>query len=330
LTDARQPWASHTFRPGQKKSYRKKSLNSRDENSAVVSSKLCDPNVKQYSGYLDKSGDENIFFWFFESRKDQDSVPITIWLNGGPGCSSMIGLFQELGPCRSINNGTSVEPNSHSWNEVSHLLFIDQPFGVGFSYGDTTKINSTEHASSNLYTFLQRFFDRFPEYANLDLHLFGESFGGRYVPTIARIIYNKNKEIIAGKNDDTIINLKSIGIGNGWIHPIIQYPAYANFACDMDLRKCVETRKPADCSAADNFCLHHIYDVFYNTSGLNNYDMRVSNLTLYPPSDYQGYLNQSHVIKQIGARKSYEECSNSVFDSFAINGENALSSAEDI
>ena len=94
--------------------------------------------IKSISGYVDLSANEHIFFWFFEARnEDPTTAPLTAWINGGPGASSMIGLFQEVGPCLFNADGYLVN-NNYSWTNVSNLLFIDQPVQTGFSYSKTT------------------------------------------------------------------------------------------------------------------------------------------------------------------------------------------------
>jgi carboxypeptidase C (cathepsin A) len=81
-----------------------------------------DPKVKSYTGYADVAENEHIFFWFFEARNcDPKDAPLTVWINGGPGSSSMIGLFQENGPCGIDENGDVVF-NPYSWSNVSNLV----------------------------------------------------------------------------------------------------------------------------------------------------------------------------------------------------------------
>ena len=105
--------------------------------------------VKSYAGHIkvpgkDLKGDYNthLFYWFFESRNSQyvpeekkKDIPLVIWLNGGPGGSSLLGLFMENGPFRIQGDDTgTIVPNPDSWNKEMHLLYWDQPVGTGFSY----------------------------------------------------------------------------------------------------------------------------------------------------------------------------------------------------
>lgn len=106
---------------------------------------------KQYTGYItlppstlasvQQNYPVNTFFWFVEARQSPEVAPLTIWLNGGPGTSSMFGLFNEIGPCEVVQmlDGTyGTQARSFGWDRVSNLLFIDQPNQVGFSYDTLT------------------------------------------------------------------------------------------------------------------------------------------------------------------------------------------------
>ncbi|KAI0481773.1 Alpha/Beta hydrolase protein [Xylaria cf. heliscus] len=221
-----------------------------------------DPRVKSYSGYADVGVDEHIFFWFFEARDvDPTSAPLTVWINGGPGSSSMIGLFEELGPCRVDPEGR-VYSNPYSWSNVSNMLFVDQPSQVGFSYSkpvDAYKTDngvvvlpsaecpayapdgscgtyaypnisltasSTPAAAPNFWKTLQGFMGAFPQYARNGFHFATESYGGHYGPIFNQYILEMNAHL---PHKAKKINLETVLIGNGWYDPMVQYQAYYNF-----------------------------------------------------------------------------------------------------
>lgn len=119
----------------------------RDTNSTISyikNSGICEttPGVNQYSGYVETGEDMHMWFWFFESRNNPQTDPLAAWFNGGPGCSSMQSVFRANGPCGFFNGSSEPSLNEFSWNKVANMLYIDQPIGVGFSYGDNV-VNST-------------------------------------------------------------------------------------------------------------------------------------------------------------------------------------------
>ncbi|KAK7524696.1 Alpha/Beta hydrolase protein [Phyllosticta citriasiana] len=221
-----------------------------------------DPNVKSFSGYADVAEEQHIFWWFFEARnQDPTTAPLTVWINGGPGSSSMIGLFQENGPC-CIDQDGNLYSNPYSWNNATNMLYIDQPTQVGFSYsvplpgyyssqGDlillpnntcpgyasdcgtysnpdpTLTANATDAAAPNFWKTLQGFMGAFPQYSRNGFHFTTESYGGHYGPVFNNYILEQNAKNITGALQ---IELESVLIGNGWFDPLIQYQAYYNFS----------------------------------------------------------------------------------------------------
>ena len=135
----------------------------------------------QYSGYLDvEDEDKHFFFWFFESRNEPSKDPIILWLNGGPGCSSLTGLFFELGPS-SIGPDLRPIHNPYSWNKNASVIFLDQPVNVGYSYSSNS-ISNTVSAGKDVYAFLELFFQKFPQFLQNEFHIAGESYAGHYIP----------------------------------------------------------------------------------------------------------------------------------------------------
>ncbi|XP_051830552.1 lysosomal protective protein-like [Antechinus flavipes] len=163
------------------------------------------PNFKQWSGYLQAGSDKYFHYWFVESQGNPESDPLVLWLNGGPGCSSMEGLLAENGPFR-INDDGSLYMNPYSWNLVANVLYLESPAGVGYSYSSSQnyKINDQQVAADN-YQALQSFFAKFPSFTSNDFYVFGESYGGVYVPSLSA-------QIVKGPAS---INFKGFGVGNG-------------------------------------------------------------------------------------------------------------------
>lgn len=100
-------------------------------------------NFDQYSGYLKGVDGNYLHYWLgrsrnrtfrlVESQNNPLTDPLVLWLNGGPGCSSLMGLLTELGPFRPNSDGKTLYENVYSWNKVANVLFIESPRTVGFS-----------------------------------------------------------------------------------------------------------------------------------------------------------------------------------------------------
>jgi len=165
-----------------------------------------------YAGYLKVHGGEKyLFHWYHEAVSGPEKAPITLWLNGGPGCSSLGGMFTELGPY-VLDKNLKITLNPYSWNKVSNVLFLEQPAGVGFSYPGG-KTNDTITAADT-YEGLIEFFKLHPELENRPFYVAGESYGGHYVPNIVRAIQDGNTR--ADKTGAPKINIKGFAVGNGY------------------------------------------------------------------------------------------------------------------
>ena len=182
---------------------------------------LCDARSKQYTGWLDV-GPHHMFFWYFESQHKPEHDPLLLWMTGGPGGSSMLGMLQELGPCLINSHGNGTVYNKYGWSKEANLLFVDQPAGVGFSYID----NEGGHpgpvpgdsfvSAADMHIFLQIFIGQaFPSLQHNPFHISGESYAGHYVPTLASQILTQNSL----HPHHTQIPLRSVLIGNAALSP---------------------------------------------------------------------------------------------------------------
>ncbi|KAF0717879.1 Aste57867_2034 [Aphanomyces stellatus] len=200
--------------------------------ATAASLTFCDATVKHEFGYiqLPHKVDDHYFYSFFESRNDPTTDPLVIWLEGGPGSSSTWALLNANGPC-TINaelNGTT--PNPYSWTTNANVIWLDQPTGVGFSYGDATDDDSNEiDVGRNVYGFLQGWLKQHPQFQSNPFFITGQSYGGHYVPAAANyIVHEQAKAVLAP--DAIRINLQGIAIGNGNTDTVVQFPLMVNMA----------------------------------------------------------------------------------------------------
>jgi len=124
-----------------------------------------------YAGHVEITPEHhgNMFFWFFQNRHIADRQRTVLWLNGGPGCSSLDGAMMEIGPYR-VNEDGSLRLNNGSWDEFSNVLFVDNPVGTGFSYVDgDSYVHELGDMAKQMVAFLEKWFALFPEYAHDDV-----------------------------------------------------------------------------------------------------------------------------------------------------------------
>ncbi|XP_062229925.1 serine carboxypeptidase-like 34 [Phragmites australis] len=177
---------------------------------------------RQFAGYVtvNESHGRALFYWFFEATHDVQNKPLVLWLNGGPGCSSVgYGAVEELGPLLIQKGEPEIRLNPNSWNKDANLLFLESPAGVGFSYTNTTEDLSNfgdALTAHDAHAFLVNWFKRFPQFKGHDFYVAGESYAGHYVPQLAEKILEENDKLKPAHKRDRI-NLKGIMIGNAAI-----------------------------------------------------------------------------------------------------------------
>ncbi|KAK4424913.1 Serine carboxypeptidase-like 40 [Sesamum alatum] len=281
---------------------------------------------KQYGGYVtvDRKAGRAFYYYFVEAQRSQKSLPLLLWLNGGPGCSSLAyGAMQELGPFRVHSDGKTLYKNRFAWNYAANVLFLESPAGVGFSYSNTTadfKIGGDRRTATDNYVFLLNWLERFPEYKDRDFYISGESYAGHYVPQLAHTILYHNL-----KANKTIINLKGIIIGNAVIDDetdvkgMYEYFGTHALVSDETTNRIMKycdfspnaTQQSDECSDAANEAdrcinpidIYNIYAPLCSNSSLTDQPKKANGMSLDPCSDsyVYAYLNRPEVQEALHA-----------------------------
>lgn len=299
-----------------------------------------------YAGLLPLEGmaSHNVFYWLIESPKDSLNKPLVIWLNGGPGCSSMDGLWLELGPFRLAEDKQTIKLNPYSWHLEANMLFIDQPVGTGFSFTKSKSgyAKNDDMINTQFYLFMKSFLALYPRYVHNEppsmnaktrpIFFTGESHAGHFIPTIVSYMLQKNANMLkAGlSKGDVIMDVRGIALGNPWIDPINQYNP-AEYAHGLGLlthgqvhklkeqdHKCRKLLRHGTLNS--NVCISMLDHVMDATSvpGHNRllmYDVRkfLPNPTIFPPGheNLEAYFNRRDVRQALHVTETphrFQEC----------------------
>ncbi|KAF9604947.1 hypothetical protein IFM89_011314 [Coptis chinensis] len=170
---------------------------------------------QQYSGYVTIDVKKKIsrFYYFVEAEMDPASKPLVLWLNRGPGCSSLgVGAFSENGPFRP--SGKVLVRNEHSWNKEANMLYLETPGGVGLSFSNQTSFETVDDKITGMsHHFEQLLID----IQQTELFITGESYAGHYIPQLAELMIQFNKKKM-------LFNLKGIALGN----PVLEFESDFN------------------------------------------------------------------------------------------------------
>ncbi|PMD33698.1 alpha/beta-hydrolase [Hyaloscypha variabilis F] len=194
-------------------------LNNKTSSFAVNASALPEvtfPVGESYAGTLpitpisSNTTDPNqLWFWFFPSSNPLAKNEIVIWLNGGPGCSSLFGMLQENGPFLWQPGTYQPIPNPYSWTNLTNIIYIDQPVSTGYSTGNIS-VNNEQDVTTQFMGFWENFIDLF-SMQGYKIYIAGESYAGQYIPYIASGFLDAK--------DEVNFNLKGIQIND----PSINY-----------------------------------------------------------------------------------------------------------
>jgi cathepsin A (carboxypeptidase C) len=116
------------------------------------------PNVAQkfgmYSGYISiPHTKKELHYLATLSQKNPATDPVIVWLNGGPGCSSLLGYALEHGPYLFEDGNMNLTENAYAWNKEANVIYLDAPAGTGFSIcGDQNEclFDDNNQADDNL------------------------------------------------------------------------------------------------------------------------------------------------------------------------------------
>ena len=221
------------------------------------------PPTPLWSGFLNATeghaGDMLHYVFAQSSRADHANAPVVLWLNGGPGSSSLLGMLEENGPLL-VNADGGLTNNPYAWTSLANVLWLESPAGVGYSYCANSlegkPCNNTDRTTAAAArAAVAAFFadGKFPELAKNAFYITGESYAGVYVPTLVEQIRQHARDVAAPR-----IKLRGMAIGNGIIGHNDSFPGgglgVARIETMHRVRECHRARCPPTSSNRARCC----------------------------------------------------------------------------
>lgn len=293
------------------------------------------------AGYFTVQESRRMFYYYFGARNATTgaalpNAPLLIWLNGGPGCSSLFGLFFENGPY-TINSKGQAVANPVNWATAANMLYIDQPVNTGLSYStkEGDSVTSEAEVAKTMIAFLDAFYAANPALAKAPLFLSGESFAGHYLPALAISIQMNTAYPLAGValGNPCVANAAvqdgylSYGIANSLFSP-----AYARTARDP-VRRCKQLGAACAafggdvCLTANGFCSSTVLETMLGQPGLVGKNYYNIARACEAPSDcyasisklLEGYVNGQKAKWGTPATWAYAGCGDAPY--YALQGD---------
>ena len=260
---------------------------------------------------VNSSANANHFFWFWPALNGNKSAPLLVWMQGGPGSSSLFGLFCEHGPYR-LNASLYPIPAPYSWANEYNSVYLDNPRGTGYSYADILCTDWTCYGSD--FDVWMRQFQTVFGSMYTSVVITGESYGGHYVPASAYTVFMNNAVGILPS-----VPLAGIAIGNGFSAPLEMVQGYADIIYNAGLlspseyltAQSYQANITTQILAEDYVGAYLTWDAFLNgdstlggawftnVTGLTNY----FNVAIETPPDfsyYSAYVTSNAVRNALG------------------------------
>jgi carboxypeptidase C (cathepsin A) len=288
-----------------------------------------------YSGYIpvDDQG-TYIFYHLYPSNGGTNASatlnntdPLILWMQGGPGCADWLGFFLENGPYTVVNTSTGTQIpvlTDINWNQGYNIMYVDQPPGTGFSpVGQNVSITNSMQAAEYMQTFLVSFFEIYSSLSQNKFYIFGESYAGHYIPSLA-------STLVANKATNNI-NLAGVAIGDGLVNPYYHALAWwqASFSVgivDVQWRNEIQQMGLTAQSAFNQGNFSGVSDIFNNIMGMltETSETGVSDIDDYrsdgdgsiPP--YEFFVDEANFRSAYGIDPSvqYSDCAEEVGSDF--------------